>query len=265
MPKNHSKAQSYQNICLLLAYDGTDFYGFQMQPKMRTVQQQLEDAIAGLYGYHIRINGAGRTDAGAHATGQAVNFIAPVKLPVEKLPQALNAKLPTDIRVWKAKEVPLDFHSRYSARGKRYTYTIDNAPIYRVLERHYSWHYPGQLDLSKMNQGAEIIQGTHDFRYFQATGSNVEDTVRTLWRVEVRNDSRDNFIRLTYAGDGFLYKMVRFITGALVWMGKGSMAPEDLFTYIQNISNGEMKREFPALPAHGLCLEEVYYYGKDLP
>ena len=257
-PEN-AHGENLSHYCLCLSYDGTDFCGFQRQPEKRTVQGALERALQNLYGYPVGIHGAGRTDAGAHARGQAASFKAPVTVPTERLPQALNRFLPPDIRVWAAQDVPQSFHARYSAQGKKYSYTIDQARVYRVLERRYAYHLPEGLHLDAMTQGGEVLQGTHDFRAFQAVGSPVSETVRTLWQVKVIRYDENHFLRLEVTGNGFLYKMVRFIAGALIEIGRGKLSLEDLTDALQPASEQHKGRKWPALPARGLCLEEVYY------
>jgi len=260
---NTSKTPQPQqiNFLLFIAYDGTDFYGYQRQKNQRTVQQELENALKQLYGFTIDIKAAGRTDAGAHARCQAANFLAPPAVPTARLPWALNALLPGDIRVWEAKEVPLDFHARFSARGKKYTYTIDCSRIYQVMERRYSWHCPEKLAVEEMNRGGETLRGTHDFKLFQASGNHVNDTVRTLWEVKVEDNPVKEIMSITVTGNGFLYKMVRFLAGALVEIGRGRLSTEELARVLHGETNHapESRRKWPALPARGLCLEEVYY------
>lgn len=269
---NQGQKKEQKNYLLYLAYDGTDFSGFQKQKAQRTVQKELEKALTDIYHQPIRVSAAGRTDAGVHARGQTVNFHAPSKIPTEKLPWAINTKLPEDVRVWKAELVPCYFHARYHAEGKEYRYCLDRALIYQVMERRYSWHCPYPLDLKEMRRGAEVLQGTYDFRCFQAVGSEVQDTVRTIWRAEVVDEEKRNLVHLFFCGDGFLYKMVRFLAGALVWVGRNRISVEELQKHlfapqkhpVGNQQGGIIHRPFPALTPEGLCLEKVIYQEQEL-
>jgi tRNA pseudouridine38-40 synthase len=244
------------NIRLTVTYDGTEYSGFQWQANAPTIQGKLEEALARIYGQPLRIAAAGRTDAGVHARGQVVNYQAPFPIPVERIPKAFNACLPRDIVVVAAEEVPPEFHARYSARGKKYSYTIDRAPFPQVLLRRYSYHVGEPLEIEAMAAAAALLQGKKDFAAFQARGSSAQNTVRHLFRVEVREYPREQLLRLFFHGDGFLYRMVRLMTGSLLRVGLGKLAPGDLAAAL----SGERPEAVgPTVPARGLCLEEVYY------
>ena len=239
---------------LRLAYDGTAYHGFQIQANAPTVQLCLEQALAVLYGSTIRVEAAGRTDAGVHARGQVVNFSAPALVPESRLPFALNGLLPEDIVVAAARQVEEDFSARRDARAKVYAYTIDNGPFPDVLQRRYAWHVARPLDLTGMQKAAARLRGRHDFRAFQAAGSCVKTTVRTLYGL--RLTGRRQFIYLMFKGDGFLYKMVRNITGTLVEVGLGRLDPADVEYILQQGCRGSAGA---TAPARGLCLEKVIY------
>ncbi|HHX87436.1 MAG TPA: tRNA pseudouridine(38-40) synthase TruA, partial [Firmicutes bacterium] len=198
------------NICLKLSYDGTNYAGFQLQTdNIPTIQGVLERALYRLYKQPLRVAAAGRTDAGVHARGQVVTYQAPFFIPAEKLPLAINSLLPPEVVVWDAEEVSPKFHPRYSASIKCYSYTIDLAPFPQVMKRRYSWHCPYSLDVEAIFKAGARLTGRHDFSAFRARGSKVSSTVRTIYRVSAENLAEQQLLRLTFEGDGFLYKMVR--------------------------------------------------------
>lgn len=239
-----------------ITYDGTNYSGFQVQTNAVTVQEKLEQALALIYKQTVRITGAGRTDAGVHARGQAANFRAPFEIAPERLPHALNALLPPDVVVTGAVEVSDDFHARYSAKSKLYSYCLDRAVFPQVMKRLYSWHLPGPLDLKALNQAIRLFEGTHDFKGFQASGSRVSDTRRTIYRVETRELAEEELLVLYFEGDGFLYRMVRLITGTLIRAGRGKVSPAEIEKALQGLDYGAAG---PSAPPWGLCLEKVKY------
>lgn len=239
---------------LRLTYDGTAYHGFQIQTNALTVQFCLEKALAGLYGGGVRVEAAGRTDAGVHARGQVVNYFAPALVPESRLPLALNGLLPDDIVVAEARQVEEDFSARRDARAKVYVYTIDNGSFPDVIKRRYAWHVARPLDLTSMQKAADCLRGRHDFRAFQAAGSCVRTTVRTIYSLKLTG--RRQFIYLMFKGDGFLYKMVRNITGTLVEVGLGRLDPADVGHILQQGCRGLVGA---TAPARGLCLEKVIY------
>ena len=245
-----------QHIRLRLAYDGTDYGGFQIQKNTFTIQEKLEKALLEVYKEEIRVTGAGRTDSGVHARGQVVNYTAQATLPVDRICWALNSVLPRDIVVWEAVKVNESFHSSFDAVSKIYSYTIDTARFIQVLKRRYSWHCSEPLDTILMRRGANILKGRHDFKVFQGSKSEVKTTVRTLYNITVNPVDEEEIIYINVEGDGFLYKMVRFICGALVELGKGDL---DEYTLEDALQKGSEERIAPALPAKGLCLEKVNY------
>lgn len=247
------------NILLRITYDGTAYSGFQIQANAFTVQEALERALAVIYKRKLRIAGAGRTDAGVHARGQAAHYTAPFRIATENIPHALNAALPADIVVTGAMEVDAGFHARFDARGKRYSYTVDRACFPQVTKRLYSWHMPDPLDLERMEQACLIFEGTHDFKLFQGAGGTVEDTRRTIYRLALHDMSETDGLVLIFEGDGFLYRMVRLITGAIIRVGKGVLELDEIAKALQGVNRTAVG---PSAPAHGLCLEEVNY---DLP
>ena len=244
------------NTLIRISYDGTNYSGFQIQANAPTVQGELERALGVIYKQEVRINGAGRTDAGVHALGQAASFNAPFHIALENIPQAINGLLPPDIVVYDAEAVSEDFHARFSAKGKAYSYTLDRAIYPRVMKRLYSLHLPGQLDLAAMRKAAELLTGTHDFEAFQASGSTVTNTERTLYSIDLIDKQDEQMLCLSYEGSGFLYRMVRLMTGTLIRVGKGKLETDQVEAALLGINSSAVG---PTVPAHGLCLEKVFY------
>jgi len=244
------------NTLLRITYDGTNYSGFQIQENAYTVQEALEYALRIIYKQPVRIIGAGRTDAGVHARGQAAAFTAPFQIADEKLPQALNALLPPDLVITGALQVEKGFHPRFDARRKLYSYTLDRAHFPQVMKRLYSWHLPDRLNLDIMREAALLFEGNHDFKFFQAAGSHVVETKRTLYQVDIKDCSQEQLLVLYFAGSGFLYRMVRLITGTLIRAGREKLGlPE-----IKEALNGSNAAAAgPTAPAWGLCLEKVIY------
>ena len=248
-----------RNILLRLAYDGTNYHGFQRQPEEhgRTIQGELEKAWKKLFVEEIKVTTAGRTDTGVHAAGQVINFKSQVCIPQEKVPKALNSILPNDIRVLEAQDVSMDFSARLSAKWKRYDYRIDNGRIPDVFTRLYTLHEPVPLDIPKMQQAASLMEGIHDFRAFAATGSSAKSFVRTLYHCRVRELGRE--ILVTCIGNGFLYNMVRIITGTLLYVGKGRILPGEIPAIMLS---GDRTRAGKTVSASGLTLTIVNYDGE---
>ena len=244
------------NTLIYISYDGTNYSGFQSQANALTVQVALERALTVIYKQPVRVAGAGRTDSGVHASGQAATFTAPFLIDAAKLPHALNALLPPDIVVYAAKEVPYKFHARFDARGKLYSYTIDRAVFPQVLRRLYSWHINEPLNLDLMHEAAQLFTGTHDFRAFQAAGNPISETTRTLNRVEPVDNPLEKLLIIYFEGNGFLYRMARLITGTLVRAGRGNITMPEIKAALTGKNPGAAG---PTAPPHGLCLEKVYY------
>jgi tRNA pseudouridine38-40 synthase len=245
-----------RNIKLIIEYDGTNYCGWQVQENGPSIQAEVEKALFSITGEKIRINGSGRTDAGVHARGQVANFITESTIPGEKFAYALNSLLPRDIVIKDSREVPLDFHSRYSAVGKKYSYLVFNSKFPSALLRNYAYHvnYCERLDIGRIEKAAEAFIGTYDFSGFMSTGSKVSDTVRTIYDLSI--EKQGELIRFNYKGSGFLYNMVRIITGTLLFAGIGKIDPEDIKEIILSKSRD---RAGITVPAYGLYLEEVYY------
>lgn len=246
-----------RNIKLILAYDGTNYSGFQKQSGsgLHTVQERLEEALAALAHTAISVVGAGRTDAGVHARGQVVSFRTGTwTIPTGRIVPALNSVLPPDIAALAAREVPPEFHARYSARAKTYTYTIHNGPVRSPFHRLYAHHLPHPLDERRMTEAARFLVGEHDFSSFQAAGRTVQSAVRTVFACDVARDG--DLVRLTVRGSGFLYKMVRAIAGTLIEVGCGRRRPEEV---AEILAARDRSLAGPTAPPQGLCLESVEY------
>lgn len=246
-----------RNIKLTIAYDGTAYHGFQEQrgTGLPTVQEELEKCLSGLSGRKVQVIGAGRTDAGVHARGQVINFDARGwNIPTDRIPLALNGTLPGDIAVLDARDVPDDFHARFSARSKEYRYSIHNSRIPDPFLKRYSYFFPRPLDLEGMRAAAEHLKGRHDFSAFKAEGTPVKSAVRTLY--DIRIEGIGNMVELVFLGDGFLHHMVRIITGTLLEVGLKKLAPGAI---PEILSSGDRARAGPTAPPQGLCLMEVFY------
>ncbi|MBZ4663324.1 MAG: tRNA pseudouridine(38-40) synthase TruA [Caloramator sp.] len=243
-----------KNIKLIIEYDGTNYVGWQKQKNGLSVSEVIEKAIYEVTKQNVELIGSGRTDAGVHARGQVANFLIDTKIQPERLKDAINSKLPTDITIVKSIEVDREFHSRYNSKGKWYSYTIFNRLEPSPFYNKYSAHIKYNLDLDKMKSAAQYLIGTHDFAAFRSEGSSVKTTVRTIYSIDIIKNG--DIIRLDFKGDGFLYNMVRIITGTLIDVGRGKKSTMDIPKILE--SKDRRLAGFTA-PACGLCLEEVYY------
>jgi len=265
------------NLRLLLAYDGTDFTGWQIQENRRTVQGVLEAAIQDLTGLAPRLLCAGRTDSGVHALGQVASLETRSTIPADKWRSALRVRLPEDLIVREVTEVPPRFHATYSPISKRYRYLIHNSLVEDMFLRRYSWKVRPPLDVEAMQLAASRLLGTHDFRSFESNWPNNKTTsVRTVHDLQVFRTSHgpmmqgfschteesgpQDFIAIEIEADGFLYNMVRIIAGTLVDVGKGTRTPEDV-ERILIAQNRQLAGD--TSPAHGLFLVQVYYPKND--
>jgi tRNA pseudouridine38-40 synthase len=245
-----------RNIRLTVAYEGTNYHGFQRQHKTHgpTIQGTLEAVWAKLVGEDVTLATAGRTDAGVHASGQVVNFMTSARIPEDKIPKAFNSLLPKDIRILQAECVPLDFNARWSAKWKRYDYHLDNHPISDVFRRLYAHHEPIPLNVPQMQEAGRFLEGRHNFKTFAAAGGVSKTFERTIYRCQVKED--DRLIKVACVGDGFLYHMVRIIVGTLMDVGKGRIHPQEIPDII---ASQERRRARIIAPPHGLSLVHVNY------
>lgn len=248
-----------RNVRLLLAYDGTEYHGWQRQPGLRTVQELLEQAVRRVARHQVAVLGAGRTDSGVHAAGQVASFLTGSTIPCDRMARAIGSRLPKDISVYHAREVPLSFRSTSDATSKLYRYRIHNHPK-RPVSQHtqrYAYHFWQPLDLERMREAARLFVGTRDFAAFASRGSERETTVRTVHRVDVRRSFEE--IRIDVEGSGFLYHQVRNMVGTLIEVGRGHWEPACV---TEILAGGDRGNAGPTAPALGLCLQWVRY---DLP
>ncbi len=276
---------------LTIAYDGTDYCGWQVQAGDKSIQQALEASWFKVTGEQIRITASGRTDGGVHAEAQVCSLNTQSSLDTRSLVRALNAESPFDIAVLKVEEVEAGFHAIRDATGKTYRYQIQYGRIRDPLRRRYWWHVPRELDVRAMNSGAQFLIGTHDFASFQSAGAERASTIRTVTRLELQSGNEapsDNVqdvgkfsdrhsqdhehrhrggevsffptVIISISADGFLYKMVRNIVGSLVRVGEGKESPD----WIQWVLDQNDRRAAgQAAPAHGLFLQEVKYSPRE--
>ncbi|MCT7756750.1 MAG: tRNA pseudouridine(38-40) synthase TruA [Lactobacillus iners] len=249
-----------QRYKLILAYDGTLFHGFQKQPNQRTIQGVIEDALLKMTkGKHVIVHGSGRTDAGVHAKGQVIHFDYPGNvIPAKNMLLALNALMPRDIIFLDSELVNDDFHVQYSTKAKWYRYIINQSRFTDPFRRNYTGHCPYKLDMLKMKEAATYLLGKHDFTSFAASGGQIVDKVRTIFYINLEQHGDE--IVLDVIGDGFLYNMVRIITGLLIDIGHGQKDVEDVEKII--LAKDRQKARNTA-PASGLYLYHVFY--DDLP
>ncbi|MBZ4688526.1 MAG: tRNA pseudouridine38-40 synthase [Clostridia bacterium] len=246
-----------RNLKVTIAYDGTNFNGWQVQTKqrhVRTVQATVQNAVKKIFKEESQITAAGRTDAGVHARGQVINFYTKSSIPADRVPLALNSVLPQDIVAFNCEEVDEAFHARYSAYKKWYRYVIYNDMFPDVFSRDYAHFVRSKLDLETIRAAASKFKGTHDFRSFCASGTSVQDFVRTV--KSCRISKKGKYLFIDVAGDGFLYNMVRIIAGTLLEVGKGKIAPEEITEIIEA---REREKAGPTAPAKGLYLMKVFY------
>ena len=247
-----------RTLKLILAYDGTDYAGWQVQANQRTLQGVLEDTLKKITGESIRVVASGRTDAGVHALGQVVSFVTASPLETCVLQKALNAELPGDVAVLEAAEAAEGFHAIRDAKRKRYRYMIHDGATRDVFGRHYTWHYRRRLDAAAMHRAAQALVGKHDFRSFETGWPQRSSSVRTVFEIVVRRGWSDNsdLVALEIEADGFLYNMVRSIVGTLVEVGRGERPecwPGDV------LATRDRRAAGMTAPPEGLFLVHVAY------
>ena len=257
-----------RNIKLIIEFDGTAYHGWQSQENAVTVQDTVAAAVRRLTGEDCSITGSSRTDTGVHALGFVCNFFTGSPIPADKFSFALNTILPDDIRVVSSEEVPPDFHSRYSAKSKKYLYYIYNSTFPSALLRRRAYHVYYPLDVDEMDKAAKHFIGTQDFLAFSASGYSAKTTVRTITEATVsivsqaqhiiypKEGQRGQLIEFSVTGDGFLYNMVRIMAGTLVEVGFGKLRTQDIPGIIAGL---DRRRAGRTAPAHGLYLAEVFY------
>lgn len=244
-----------KRVKLTVAYDGSNYCGWQIQPNGITVQEVLNQCLSEFTGEKIETIGASRTDAGVHALGNVAVFDTEMRMPGDKFSFALNQRLPEDIRIQKSEEVDADFHPRYVKSRKTYEYRILNRRFPIPTERFYSHFTYIPLDIEKMREAADYLVGEHDFKSFCGTGAQVKTTVRTVKEIQIEKDEDKITIRIT--GEGFLYNMVRIIAGTLMDIGGGLYPPEKMQEILEA---KDRKKAGPTAPARGLTLMEIQYF-----
>lgn len=243
-----------KRVMLTVAYDGTAYHGWQIQPGAVTIEGKLNEALTELVGHPVQVIGASRTDSGVHALGNVAVFDTSARMPAEKFSYALNQSLPEDIRIQKSEEVPLDFHPRKVPSVKTYEYRIYNAEFALPTKRLYAYHTYRQLDVERMNEAAQVLVGEHDFKSFCSIHTQAETTVRRILAIAVTGKEKDICIRVR--GNGFLYNMVRIIAGTLIEVGIGRKSKEDL---LRILASCDREVAGPTAPACGLTLVEYAF------
>ena len=248
-------SRAVRRVALVVEYDGTRYRGFQVQSKGVTVQGTLEEALQGLLGKYVKTQGAGRTDAGAHAHGQVVAFNSDAEHTEQVYLRALNASLPQDIRVLQALEVSTEFDPRRHAQSRLYRYLVLNQPVASALWARYAHHVPAPLDIDAMHRAAQALVGTRDYRVFcGASRFNGRDTVRTMFGVNVWRSGA--LVGVDMEANAFLPQQARRIAGTLARVGRGTLAEAEVGALLDGTSSGSSG---PTLPAHGLYLVQVVY------
>lgn len=238
-----------KRVMLVVAYDGTDYHGWQFQPGVPTIEGELNKALRQLLGEEISVTGASRTDSGVHALCNAAVFDTETRIPAEKLSYALNQRLPEDIKIQRSMEVANNFHPRHCNSRKTYEYRILNCEFPLPTKRRYSHFTYVHLDVERMQKAADYLVGEHDFKSFCAVGAVTETTVRTIYTLSVERQDREIVIRVS--GNGFLYNMVRIIAGTLMEVGRGNWAPEKVRDIL---ASEDRAAAGPTAPACGLTL-----------
>lgn len=239
---------------IIIEYKGTNYAGWQIQKNGVTVQGVMQDALIKLFGREIELTSSGRTDAGVHALNQVAHFDADTLIPADKIPFALNTLLPMDISVKSCEITDNSFHARYGAKSKTYVYKMYYSPFRSPLLSDTCHWIVKRPDIEIMKKCAELLIGEHDFKFFRAAGSNVKNTVRRIYSIEI--EEKDNLISIAVRGNGFLYNMVRILAGTLLYAGMGKLTIQDLQSIMEK---GDRKRAGKTLPANGLCLLKVEY------
>ena len=243
-----------RNIKLIIEYMGKSFNGWQKQPDKLNIQGEIEEAIYEITGERVNLIASGRTDAGVHSLGQTANFKIENNIPIEKIAIAINSKLKKSIVIRSAEEVDERFHSRYNVISKKYRYIINNSQFGSAVYRDLEYNFPIKLNVNKMREAAKFFEGEHDFAAFKASGTSSKSSVRTIYNAEIIEDGERIKIELT--GNGFLYNMVRIISGTLLDVGLEKLDPNKIPEIIES---KDRKNAGKTLPPHGLYLVEVNY------
>ena len=244
-----------KRVKIIVAYDGTNYCGWQVQPNGITIESVLNHHLSELLGEEIHVIGASRTDSGVHADGNVAVFDTSARMPAERISYALNTRLPQDIRIQDSCEVPSDFHPRFQRTVKTYEYRILNRRFAMPTRRLDTYFYHRPLDVERMQQAARYLKGTHDFKSFCSVNTVVEDTVRTIYTLQVIKDA-DDIITIRVQGSGFLYNMVRILAGTLIQVGIGAMEPEQMTEILEA---KDRSASGPTAPAQGLTMMGIEF------
>ena len=245
-----------KNVALRLCYDGSRYHGWQTQREEITVQQTLEQAIEKTVGEKVHATGCGRTDAGVHALRYCANFRSECRIPLEKLPLALNSRLPDDISVLAACEAEEGFNAIGSCIKKEYLYKIHNSKLRDPFLEKRACFFPQRLDVEKMNAAARAFEGTHDFAAVRSVGTETKTTVRTVHWCEAAREG--DLITVRICADGFLYNMARAMVGTMVYASYGKLEPEEIPALL---ARGDRRLTGPTMPPQGLYLNRLWYEG----
>ena len=243
-----------RNVILHLSYDGTAYHGWQTQKKDRTVQETLEKALTEICKHPVKTVGCGRTDAGVHALHYCANFHTDCTIPSDRIPFAVNARLPHDISVYKAWDGAAEFNAIGSCIRKEYIYRIQNAPIRDPFLEKKTCFYPQHLDMDLMSRAAKAFEGTHDFRAVRSVGTETKTTVRTVHHCRVQKEG--DLITIAICADGFLYNMCRAMVGTMVYASYGKLTPEEI---PELLKKGDRRLTGPTMPPQGLYLRHLWY------
>lgn len=243
-----------KRVRLTVAYDGTNYHGWQVQPNGITIESELNRVLSELFQEDIQVIGASRTDSGVHALGNIAVFDTAARMPAGKIAYALNQRLPEDIRIQKSEEVGGEWHPRHVKSRKTYEYRVCRGQFPMPVKRLYSLFTYHKLDVERMGKAVSYLEGEHDFKSFCQTGAQVDSTVRTIYSAQVEEEGSDLVIRI--CGSGFLYNMVRIIVGTLLEIGQGKRDPADIVTILQA---RDRRMAGPTAPAHGLMLIKYEY------
>jgi tRNA pseudouridine38-40 synthase len=243
-----------RNISLTVAYDGTNYHGWQCQPNAITIQEELQKAVERILDHEVKIIGGGRTDSGVHAMGQVVSFNTVKPIELRGLTRGLNSVLPRDIRIMGARDVDDAFHARYSAKSKVYIYCILNQDLNSPFLERYVLHFPYRLSLVSMKEAITVVQGEHDFSAFKKKDEYYRNPVREVKRAGI--GTRGRVIYILIEATGFLRYMVRNIVGTLLLVGEGKTDREG---FRRILESGEREKAGPTAPPHGLFLREIKY------
>lgn len=238
-----------------IAYDGSRFSGYQIQPNKRTIQGEIEACLEKLHkGEAVKAVASGRTDAGVHAKGQVFHFDSQLAIPLERWGKALNALLPEEISILDVEKVDMSFHARFNAKGKEYRYFVYSDRVRDPFKRNYAYHFPYPLDLGSMKAASRYLIGTHDFTSFCSAKTEVEDKIRELREIELLQE--EGMLVFRFVGNGFLYNMVRILVGTLLQVGSGHLSPDDI---PEIILKKDRHYAGKTAPPEGLYLWNVYY------